>query len=790
MSYIYYLKDVRATDVADVGGKNASLGELIGTLSEKGIHVPTGFATSVTAYHEFLDSNGLRSNIEAHIKAWQSGTASLRRTGSAIRQMILNAEFSPSFERAIKSAYKEMGRGAVAVRSSATAEDLPDASFAGQHESYLNVRGERELIIACKECIASTFTNRAISYREELGFDHLSIALSIGVQKMVRADKGASGVMFSLDTESGFPKVVLITAAFGLGEPIVQGQISPDEYVVFKDLLDDPNVVPIIQKTVGSKVSKMVYGAGGHATKLVPTTPKEQSRAALSDHEILKLARWAKEIEAHYGRPMDIEWAKDGLTGELFIVQARPETIHADTDQSLCIESHQIVHKGKCLLSGLAVGRQIASGHVLKVKRPQDVRHVPDNSILVTESTSPDWVPLMKQVKAVITDQGGRTSHAAIVSRELGLPAIVGVGTGTRDLKPKKLISVSCAEGAEGHVYEGGIEYTTSQVKLGNVEKPDVNLMLNLSDPSAAADWWKLPAAGVGLARMEFVISHHIKIHPMALAKYDTLKNRNTKREIAALTKGYDDKKQYFIERLSRGMAQLAALHYPNPVIVRMSDFKTNEYAELIGGKEFEPEEENPMLGWRGASRYYHPDYEPGFALECAAIRHAREVVGMKNIIVMIPFCRTVDEADEVLKIMRCHGLVRGERGLEVYVMCEVPSNVILAEEFAKRFDGFSIGSNDLTQLMLGVDRDSERIADLFDESNPAVKAMILQVIEKAHRHGCKVGFCGQAPSDRASYAQFLAEAGIDSISVTPDSFLNVLSNLSQTAPKKELVKA
>ncbi len=791
MKYVRIFEELSSSDIAEVGGKNASLAEMLRSMQKQGIKVPLGFATTSDAYRDFLDSNELQPKIAEKIEAWRKGGISLKQAGASIRKLILQGTFSLSFKNAITAAYRDLsssyGKRAVdvAVRSSATAEDLPEASFAGQHETFLNIRGELAVLDACKKCIASAFTNRALTYRERLGYDHLSIALSAGIQKMVRSDKGASGVMFSIDTDSGFPDVVLINATWGLGEPIVQGEVAPDEYIVYKPLLKEKRYEPIIQKEIGTKKRKMLYASGTKKTKLVSTPLNEQSRLVLSDEEILILARWAVAIEEHYGRPMDIEWAKDGLSKELYIVQARPETVHASSTKSLSLETHKIIKRGELLLSGVAVGNQIASGPVLKVRSPKEVGKVPKGAILVTETTNPDWVPLMKSVQAVVTDQGGRTSHAAIVSRELGLPAIVGTGSGTKVLKENQKISVSCAEGAEGHVYQGDVKFKTRRMKLDKIPQTKVNLQLNLSDPDAAVKWWKLPSKGVGLARMEFIVSHHIQIHPMALVHYDQLKNPAIKRKIAALTKGFSDKKEYFIQRLAQGIARIAALHYPHPVIVRFSDFKTNEYAELIGGQEFEPEEENPMLGWRGASRYYHPEYEPGFALECQAIKRVREVIGMKNVKVMIPFCRTIDEAKQVLRTMKRYGLARGRKELEVYVMCEIPSNVILAEEFAQLFDGFSIGSNDLTQLLLGVDRDSERIAPLFDEGNAAVTTMIREVIQKAHKHGCKVGFCGQAPSDRPAYAQFLVEAGIDSISVTPDSFLDVIKNIAKAEKRR-----
>ncbi|MFS8606491.1 MAG: phosphoenolpyruvate synthase, partial [Gammaproteobacteria bacterium] len=674
----------------------------------------------------------------------------------------------------------------VAVRSSATAEDLPEASFAGQQESFLNVRGEGPLLDACRRCYASLFTDRAIAYRRAHGFDHMKVALSVGVQRMVRADHGSAGVMFSIDTETGFDRVVLIDAAWGLGENVVQGAVDPDEYLVFKPLLSQSSLVPIIEKRRGEKSRKMIYTSDpAQPTASVPTTDAERQAYVLDDEEILALARWACEIERHYGMPMDIEWAKDGETGELFVVQARPETVHGQR-AAAALKSYRIKNKGRTLLTGASIGDAIVSGTVCVIESARDIRRFPDGAVLVTRTTDPDWVPIMRRATAIVTDLGGRTSHAAIVSRELGLPAIVGTGRATEVLRDGQAVTVSCAEGDVGYVYEGIADVDVEDLDVGAIPRTRTKIMLNLANPAGALRWWRLPADGVGLARMEFVINREIKAHPMALAHFERLSDDDARRRIEELTRGYDDKAEFFVDRLSRALARIAAVYYPNPVIVRTSDFKTNEYANLIGGAEFEPAEENPMLGFRGASRYYSPRYRDGFALECRALKRLRETLGFRNVVVMIPFCRTPAEADRVLAVMAEHGLERGRDGLEVYVMCEIPSNVILAREFAERFDGFSIGSNDLTQLTLGVDRDSADLAELFDESDEAVKWMIRTVIDAAHAAGRKVGLCGQAPSDHPEFADFLVECGIDSISVSPDSFIAVKRRVAE-AERREL---
>ena len=778
--FVLPLSALRRGDVARVGGKNASLGEMIGALQEAGIRVPGGFATTASAYWRFIEANDLQHRIAQAIETLDNDLSNLAHIGGSIRALILEAPFPPEIDEAIRRAYGEMraaGAGAVAVRSSATAEDLPEASFAGQLDTYLNVEGEDALLDACRKCYASLFTDRAISYRETHGFDHLKVALSIGIQKMVRSDLASSGVMFSIDTETGFPRSVLITGVWGLGETIVQGIVDPDEYQVFKPLLDDPCFIPIIEKALGAKRRKMIYGETG-STALIETTDTERSSFILEEGEVLTLARWASLIERHYGLPMDMEWAKDGETGALYIVQARPETVQSRREAGE-LETYTLKDKGPLLVSGLAVGGKIGAGKVCRLDSAADIEDFETGAVLVTKITDPDWVPIMKRAAALVTDHGGRTSHAAIVSRELGLPAIVGTSDATQTLMEGQEVTVSCAEGSEGHVYDGIAEFVVTEIDVDQIPKTRTKAMLNIADPSAAFRWWRLPADGVGLARMEFIISNHIKVHPMALLRFDEVQDATARAEIERLTTGYDTKADYFVDKLARGMARIAAAHYPLPVIVRMSDFKTNEYADLLGGTAFEPHEENPMIGWRGASRYYHPDYRDGFGLECRAIAKAREEIGLSNIVMMIPFCRTPEEADRVIAEMAKHGLERGREGLQVYVMAEIPSNVVLAEAFAQRFDGFSIGSNDLTQLTLGIDRDSDRLSGLFNERHPAVTETIARLLASAKETGTHTGLCGQAPSDHPDFARFLVEHGIDSISVTPDSFLRVKEQIA-----------
>ena len=777
---IIWFENLSRGDVGLVGGKNSSLGEMVSQLSKAGIKVPAGFATTADAYRAYMDANQLNDMIADTLAREAAGKITLQQAGQTIRAAIIAGDWPADISASILDSYRDLSDRSetsdlpVAVRSSATAEDLPDASFAGQQETYLNVRGEAALLNTCRQCYASLFTDRAITYRKLKGFDQQQIALSVGIQMMVRSDIDGSGVMFSIDTESGFDKVVLINAAWGLGENVVQGAVNPDEYQVYKPLLDDPSLVPIVEKKLGEKEQKMIYaGAAGGETVNVPTSKAEREKFVLSDSEITELARQACTIERHYGQPMDMEWAKDGITDELFIVQARPETVQSRVSHGTQ-KTYTVHDAGEKLLTGLSVGSAAVTGRVCLIESAKDIERFVDGSILVTSTTDPDWVPVMKRAAAIVTDHGGRTSHAAIVSRELGLPAIVGTSQATHVLHDQQQITVSCAEGDQGFIYAGIAEIEVEEIQLGEVPDTKTSIMLNLANPSAAFRWWRLPTDGVGLARMEFVINTTVRVHPMALVNFDALKDETARAEIEALTRGYEDKRDYFVDKLAMGLSRIAAVSYPNPVIIRMSDFKTNEYADLLGGRQFEPAEENPMIGFRGASRYYSDRYREGFALECRAIRRLREEMGFKNVIVMIPFCRSPSEADRVLAVMADNGLERGRGGLEVYVMCEIPSNVILAAEFAKRFDGFSIGSNDLTQLTLGIDRDSEELAELFQESDPAVLWMIKEVIERAHKAGAKVGLCGQAPSNNPEFARKLVEYGIDSISVTPDSFLAV----------------
>ncbi len=780
---VRWFEDLSSDDVAEVGGKNASLGEMVAELGSSGIRVPRGFATTAAAYWCFIDANELREPIADRVGELDRG-AELSEVGESIRASFAAAEFPPDLSEAIVQAYGELGgrleRDApdVAVRSSATAEDLPEASFAGQQETYLNITGEDALLDACRRCYASLFTDRAISYRRDHGFDQLDVALSVGVQEMVRSDLAGAGVMFTLDTDSGFPRTVLIDAAWGLGESVVSGTVDPDEYLVFKPLLDRDDLRPIISKTLGAKRSKVVYRrSSADPTEVVDTSSEERSARVLDDDEILQLARWAVIIEDHYGTPMDIEWAKDGERDEMFIVQARPETVHAQRNAA-ALRSFRLVERGEPLVSGLAIGDAIAAGTVCNLTSADEVDRFEDGAILVTGTTDPDWEPIMKRASAIVTDHGGRTSHAAIVSRELGVAAVIGAGDATSVVADGAEVTVSCAEGDQGQVYDGILEFDEREIDLDDIPTTRTRVGLNVADPAAAFRWWRLPADGVGLARMEFIINTHIEVHPMALVHPDRVDD-DARERIAELTGGRDDTDAYFVERLADAIARISAAHWPNPVIVRMSDFKTNEYARLVGGQAFEPTEENPMIGWRGASRYYHPDYTEGFALECAALRQVRDEMGLTNTVVMIPFCRTVAEADRVLEVLAFNGLTRGRNGLEIHVMAEIPSNIVLASSFAERFDGFSIGSNDLTQLVLGVDRDSDVLAELFDEHDDAVTTSIRRLISDAHDAGRTVGFCGQRPSDDPDYARLLVEAGIDSISVSPDTFLAVKEHVA-----------
>jgi pyruvate, water dikinase len=781
--HIKWFKDTCIDDVPLVGGKNASLGEMVRELASKGVKVPDGFAITAEAFRHFIREAQLDERIRATLADLDTrDMANLSERGHAVRQAILSATLPAGLQTLIEAAYRQLQGDStvpldVAVRSSATAEDLPDASFAGQQETYLNVHGTTALLETCKRCFASLFTDRAISYRVDKGFDHFKIALSIGVQRMVRSDLACSGVMFTIDTESGFRDAVMISAAYGLGENVVQGSVTPDEFLVFKPTLKTGHR-PLLQKTVGSKEFKLVYDSGGgKMVKNIPVAPADRARFALTDDEVLELARWACIVEDHYSAkrgqhaPMDLEWAKDGLTGELFIVQARPETVQARKDLGV-LESYVLGKRSTVLTSGRSVGAKIATGRVRVIKSAEFIGRFQEGEVLVTDKTDPDWQPIMKKAAGIITNRGGRTCHAAIVSRELGVPAIVGTEHGTEALVDGQMVTVSCAEGDTGFVYEGALPFEVERTDLKSLGKPRTKVMMNLANPEEAFALSFIPNEGVGLARMEFIISTYIKIHPLALIDFAQLADAAAKAEIGKLTAGYTDKPQFFVDKLAQGVAMIAAAFYPKDVILRLSDFKTNEYANLIGGRAYEPAEENPMLGFRGASRYYHPRYQAGFALECRAVRKVRDEMGLTNLKLMIPFCRTIDEGVKVQAEMAKHGLKRGENGLEIYVMCEIPSNVILAEEFAGLFDGFSIGSNDLTQLILGVDRDSEIVAPIFDERNAAVKKMIAQVIGVCRAKGCKIGICGQAPSDYPEFAEFLVEQGINSISLNPDTVL------------------
>jgi pyruvate,water dikinase len=798
MTWIRWFEDVGMTDVAMVGGKNASLGEMRRALTPLGIRTPDGFATTAEAYRTFLSGSDLERVIRESLADIDiSDIAALQAAGARVRSAILSAPLPQKVIQRVREGYERLettyGRNCdVAVRSSATAEDLPEASFAGQQETFLNIHGVPMLLDAVKRCYASLFTDRAIVYRVHHGFDHAQVALSVGVQKMVRSDLSSAGVMFSIDTESGFTNAVLITGAYGLGESVVQGTVNPDEFYVFKPTLSQ-GFRPILQKKLGTKEFKLVYEEGGtRQTRSVPVPPSDRDRFVLPDDDVLTLARWAVLVEDHYSRlrgmptPMDIEWAKDGQSGELFLVQARPETVHTQRERRV-LERFHLDSRGELLARGRSVGEKIGQGPARVIRSSADLEQLQQGDVLITEMTDPDWEPVMKRAAAVVTDRGGRTCHAAIVSRELGIPAIVGTGTGTSAIRTGEEVTVSCAEGDEGFVYRGRLPMHVERTNLSDLPRPRTHMMMNVANPAEAFSLSFLPNDGVGLARLEFIISTHVRVHPMALLRPEHVTDPQQKREIERLTAGYPDKSQYFVDRVAEGVAMIAAAFWPKEVIVRLSDFKTNEYAGLVGGSAFEPKEENPMLGFRGASRYYDERYRDGFALECRAMRKVREEMGLENVKVMVPFCRTVEEGRRVTAEMATHGLVRGERGLEVYVMCEIPSNVTLASDFAGVFDGFSIGSNDLTQLVLGVDRDSELVAHLFDERNEAVKRTIAQVIRTAHAAGRKIGICGQAPSDYPDFAQFLVAQGIDSISLNPDSLLKTMVAIIEAEKKLAL---
>jgi len=790
---IIWFDELQLKDIPQVGGKNASLGEMRRELRPKGVNIPDGFAVTAYAYRYLISSAGIKEKIQQILSDLDThDIENLKERGQKIRDLIYNAPMPRDLEEAILQAYgrlcAEYGPNTdVAVRSSATAEDLPDASFAGQQETYLNIRGDKDVLDACKKCFASLFTDRAISYRVDKGFDHMSVALSIGVQKMVRSDLACSGVIFSIDTESGFKDAILITGSYGLGETIVQGTVNPDEYYVFKPTLRQ-GYRPIIQKKLGTKEIKMVYAEGkvGEATELKATSVEERRRFCLTDDEVLKLAKWALIIEDHYSsqagyfKPMDIEWGKDGETGELFILQARPETVQSQRDASV-LETYVLKESGRVLVSGTAVGSKIGAGPVNIIEDVSEISKFKKGEVLVTDMTDPDWEPVMKIAAAIVTNKGGRTCHAAIVSRELGVPCIVGTENGTRILRNVKEATVSCAEGEIGNVYEGILKYEVQRINAKNLERPKTKIMMNVGNPEIAFQLAAIPNDGVGLARLEFIINQHISIHPMALIQFERVTDEETRKKIMDLAYGYPNLPDFFVDKLAQGVAKIAAAFYPNDVIVRMSDFKSNEYANLIGGSYFEQEEENPMIGFRGASRYYDERYRDAFALECKAMLKVRNEMGLTNVKLMIPFCRTVEEGKKVIAVMRENGLIQGENGLEIYMMVEIPSNVILIEDFGQIFDGFSIGSNDLTQLTLGLDRDSYLITHIFDERNPAVLILVKEAIAKANKMGKKIGICGQAPSDYPEFARFLVECGISSISLNSDTVIKTTLDIKET---------
>lgn len=796
MKFIKFFEEIGINDIPLVGGKNASLGEMIQKLAAKNVLVPSGFALTSDAYRLHLETNRISSAIHQLLEKLDINNISqLETTGKSIRELIISKPLPEELISEIKEAYatieKRYGSQCdVAVRSSATAEDLPEASFAGQQETYLNICGEDELIIACKNAYASLFTNRAISYRTQHKFNHMQVALSVGVQKMVRSDMACSGVIFTLDTESGFKDVVFVTAAYGLGENVVQGAVNPDEFYVHKPTLKD-GFKPILKKRLGKKHIKMIYTDDKKKPTVNIDVPEiERNHYALSNDEVLNLAQQAVIIEDYYSElkgtwcPMDIEWAKDGNDGKLYIVQARPETIHSRKQKETCFEEYTITKSPdlgkKLIITGKSVGRKIVTGTARIVESIAQMSQIKPGDILVADMTDPDWEPIMKVAAGIITNRGGRTCHAAIISRELGIPAIVGTSTGMTTIKSGTTITMDCSSGETGFVYDGTIPFEVKKIDTAAIKKPTVNIMMNVGNPEEAFNFAQLPHEGVGLARLEFIINNSVKLHPMSLINPEKVTAAEDKKIIEQLTAGYTDKKQFFIDKLAEEAGTIAAAFYPKPVIIRMSDFKSNEYKQLIAGSYFEPQEENPMIGFRGASRYYHEHYKPAFALECAAMKKIRNEMGLTNVILMIPFVRTVTEAQEVVKTMKEFGLTQGENGLEFYMMCEIPSNVILIDQFAKIFDGFSIGSNDLTQTILAVDRDSDLVASIFDERNEAVKIMISQAIKGAHANNRKIGICGQAPSDYPEFAQFLVELKIDSISLNPDSVLKELLLLTK----------
>lgn len=794
-SLVMKFSDISIADVPRVGGKNASLGEMFNRLSDAGVAVPNGFAITSDAFWYYIDQNGLREKLE-ELMGFLDTTAysNLAYVGKQARSLILNGSIPKALKKEIIEEYKALCGNSyfeVAVRSSATAEDLPQASFAGQHESYLNILGEENVLWAVQKCFASLYTDRAIKYREDNKFQHAKVGLSVGVQKMVRSDKGSAGVGFTLEPESGFRDVIHLSGVWGLGENIVQGTVTPDEFFVFKPSLKQGKKA-IIQKILGEKAKTMIYGRderNAHTTINTETPADKREKFVLSDDEITRIAKWALIIEDHYKMPMDIEWAKDGVSNELFIVQARPETVHAQKNPYL-VKEFRLQNKGKLLAQGEAIGSKIAVGKARVLQSPEDADTLQPGEIVVTEITSPDWDPILKKAAAIITDKGGRTSHASIVARELGVPAVVGTSQATKAIIDGEMITVSCCEGKTGFVYSGQLKYEEVEHDFSNMKMPaDTQPMLIVGDPENAFRLSFYPNKGVGLMRLEFIITHFVQVHPMALVKFNDLNDSPTKERIETLCHHYPDKEAYFVDKLSQGIATIAAAFYPKDVIVRMSDFKTNEYANLLGGAQFEPDEENPMLGFRGASRYYNNRYREGFRLECEAIKTVRTVMGLTNVKVMIPFCRTVEEGKKVIEVMKANGLNREmDPSLEIYVMAEIPSNVLLAEQFAEVFDGFSIGSNDLTQLTLGIDRDSAIVSGLFSEQNEAAKLMISMVIQKAKAAGRKIGLCGQAPSDYPEFAQFLVQQGIDSISFNADALLNGIENIKKAEEKLAVI--
>lgn len=784
--YIRFFSDLNNKDTTVVGGKNASLGEMISQLGPKGIRVPAGFATTAQAYWDFLDHNGLREELTTLLEQLDKKEfKNLKAIGKKARGLILKGEFSDQLQESIKEAYQELENRekkltSVAVRSSATAEDLPEASFAGQHDSFMNVKGQEDTLEACKKCFASLFTDRAIRYREHNGFNHMKVALSAGVQKMVRADKASAGVGFTILPDSGYEQVIFLTGAWGLGDNVVQGAVNADEYYIFKPSLKK-GMRSIISKKLGTKEKMMVYTAGdekNNETTVNKETPKEKrGKFVLTDEEVVRLATWSLEIEDHYGRAMDIEWAKDGDNEELYIVQARPETVHSGKDKSK-LKEYKIKSKGRVITTGNAIGEKITKGVSRVLDSPAESDKLKEGDVLVTEMTNPDWDPILKKASAIITNSGGRTSHAAIVARELGAVAVVGTQNATHTIKDGDKVTVACAEGQTGKVYEGFMEWEEEEIDFNKFEEPETEVMLILADPAMAYGYSSYPVKGVGLMRLEFVINNTIQIHPLALLNFEKLKDQEAKDKIEKLTVSYDDKRLFFVEKLAEGVATIAAAFYPREVIVRMSDFKSNEYANLIGGSEFEPAEENPMLGFRGASRYYSKEYRDGFKMECDAMKIVRDEMGLNNVKLMVPFCRTVEEGKRIVNLMGDYGLKQGWNDLEIYVMVEIPSNVLQAEEFAEIFDGFSIGSNDLTQLTLGLDRDSALVSNLYDEQNTSSRQMISMAIERAKKKNRKIGLCGQAPSDFPEFTKFLVEQGINSISFNPDAVAKGIQNI------------